>query len=763
MSPCRVARALVVAAVMTGGAVPAAAQNRHAAEVLRDLPSGGNLFAILETAQPEITTDRFNSGGLNGGEAERASAFLASWRQTLYRVGDVSISSPVDGTPMLFPALAWWSGVEIATGVMPEGATATGLALSLEPRRAADRWNGAVEVIASGGGLAQQSPSSRPPAIAQLERWRAAHAIAGGESMNGRLGLVIGGAWTDASVLARGRAATRTDHQAAFTHATFAIDPHREVRALAWLTDSARHVQGTFDRTGRWRVFGGYTSRSTDDPPPPAGIAVDRLVDGPVPLAIDSGGQEKRVVAGTRGLKTIRRHAVAFGAEVERTSFAAAPAFAGVIEERVDGLPARIWRYRDPGLRSHRRAIMVTAFAQDRITLSPRASLDVSVRFESADGEARGAERGIRWRTWLPGAYLHWDLATPLKLRLLTGASRSADQLTLDLLAHGDPAAAVADVYRWDGGPLAGAPLVSRAGPGTGGDPAFSAIEPRLKRPVTDQFALGLEASPTTTLRLSVVGLARRQASVIHAINMGVPVDGYRRFTIPDANADLVGPSDDQELPVYDRLPASFGADRYLLTNPELEAATMGAVVVSASLSAPRLTLRVGGTASASVGSGGNRGYTVFENDQSISGELFTNPNAQTYARGRLFNDRAYTIKLLTVYQLPADLRLGAIVRYQDGQPFSRMVVVPSLNQGAEAIQAFANGRSRFSYRSTVDVRLQKGITAGRTRLDLILDAYNLLNMATEVEEYVVTGPRFRETTAVQPPRSFHVGARVSF
>jgi len=54
-------------------------------------------------------------------------------------------------------------------------------------------------------------------------------------------------------------------------------------------------------------------------------------------------------------------------------------------------------------------------------------------------------------------------------------------------------------------------------------------------------------------------------------------------------------------------------------------------------------------------------------------------------------------------------------------------------------------------------------VAARGAALDLFLDTYNLLNMSNEVEEYVVTGPRFRETTAVQPPRSFHLGARVTF
>jgi len=88
---------------------------------------------------------------------------------------------------------------------------------------------------------------------------------------------------------------------------------------------------------------------------------------------------------------------------------------------------------------------------------------------------------------------------------------------------------------------------------------------------------------------------------------------------------------------------------------------------------------------------------------------------------------------------------------------------VNGLNQGTEAIRAFSNGMSRFTYRATVDARLQKAIAIGNGHLDLIADAYNLLKLSTEVEEYVVTGPRYREVTAIQPPRSFHLGARITF
>jgi hypothetical protein len=142
---------------------------------------------------------------------------------------------------------------------------------------------------------------------------------------------------------------------------------------------------------------------------------------------------------------------------------------------------------------------------------------------------------------------------------------------------------------------------------------------------------------------------------------------------------------------------------------------------------------------------------------------VFTNPNARTYAQGRLFTERGYTIKLSTVYRFPHDFRVGLAARYQDGQHFSRLVVVPNLNQGPEIVRAFRNGRTRFTFTGTLDARVQKGFTAGRRRIALVLEGYNILDMAYEIEEFQVTGPLSRSTTAVQPPPALHAGIRIEF
>ena len=757
-------RTALLVMTLLAAARPAAAQTIYTLDLLRDLPAGGNIFGLIEAAQPEITTDRFNSGGLNAASSDKAGAFLASWTQTEYRIGDVPISSPVDGTPMLFPELAWWSGIKVATGVMPSDSNATALAVSLEPRTAGDRWTTTFELTASGGALSQASSADRPPAIQALDDWTQASAVISGRTLNGRLALVFGGGRSAATTIERNIAAPRQQTGTGFANASFAISNHTTLGALAWVSDESIHSQATLRHGDAWRVFGGYTDRNIESPLPSSGrLTADRLTDGPIALLVDRGGHEKRFIAGSRHLKQLTKQTLTVGGDIERTSFAAAPTFTGAIEERVDGVPARIWRYSRPGLESHRRALAVNVFAADRVSISRSITLDTSLRFSSADGSAHGGAQVIHWKSLTPSAYLYWDLGTRWQLRTLAGVSRLPDQLKLGLLAYGDPGAATADVYRWTGGPLSGAPMIGRVGPGTDGDAAFVQIDPELRRPMMDQFAIGFEGRPVPKLKVNVLALARRQSPQIHGVNIGVPLSGYTTFTIPDDNADLVKPDDDQLLTIYNRRPEMFASDRYLLTNPDLMSATSASVVVGGELTTKHVYFRMAGTALLSGGAAGNRGFTAVENDLAMTGELFADPNAATYARGQLFNDRMYTIKSLSVVTLPHDVRVGVLARYQDGQPFSRMVIVPDLNQGTETVRGFSTGRSRFTFRSTIDVRLQKRVAARGAVLELFLDTYNLLNMSNEVEEYVVTGPRFRETTAVQPPRSFHLGARIGF
>jgi len=303
-------------------------------------------------------------------------------------------------------------------------------------------------------------------------------------------------------------------------------------------------------------------------------------------------------------------------------------------------------------------------------------------------------------------------------------------------------------------------PLVAPVGPGS----AVTALDPSLQPPRTDEAVAGFEARIAGDWRGRLIALRRREQRLVAAVNVGIGPADHDVIAVPDPGGDLLGPADDQLLPIFDRRPESFGRDRYLLTNPAGENSLHEGVELTFLGSIGRRGwLRVGATASRTTGPAANRGFHVVENDQDLLGERLESPNARTNARGRLFFDRAYTLKIAGGFRAPGDVRLGAVARYQDGQPFARLVVAPALRQGADLVQAIPNGRSRFAFTSTIDVRVEKGFALGRRRLAGSVAVFNLADSAREVKEDVTTGASFRAVTAVQPPRAVRLGLRLDF
>jgi hypothetical protein len=106
---------------------------------------------------------------------------------------------------------------------------------------------------------------------------------------------------------------------------------------------------------------------------------------------------------------------------------------------------------------------------------------------------------------------------------------------------------------------------------------------------------------------------------------------------------------------------------------------------------------------------------------------------------------------------------VAAIGRYADGQNFARLVVVPDLPQGPDIVRAYANGKSKFTYTATLDMRVQKTVTWAGRDLVVGLESYNLTNLRNEVAEVTVTGPLWRTPTLTQPPRVVRLTATIGF
>lgn len=774
---------------------------------LRDLPNSGNLFGLLETTAPPLISDRFSNSGLWTGQGARVGGFFTSPTQSTFRLGVVDLTDPTgSGTPLLFPDLELWQRVDVAPSFSPiDGPSAMGLDIRLHPLSASSRWTATGDGMTARGRLAHPAALTNVPPVARLDGWDRLAAVASGPLGTPRTGggartALLGTSWTRGSQFDRaGTTAVESTLGSAFGQIVLPTS-RGDVQALGWVQHARAplaqhaafgqsavvrgattgHAQFSLTRpdTGagtRWRLHGAFTGQDrTVTYAPDTGPVFERLVDGSMSqlasLAPETvrqwtvGGQAIRPGLVFGG----RRHRLRAGLDLSGATATASAFFSGLAGELLDGGTARLWRFTDPAPPSHRHRVIMTGHVADTWALSPRVTLDAGLKVDVTSGGADGAAEGIGWQTVLPQAHVRW-VVTDGGTAMFLGYQRTAYRLGLDTLAVGDPGAPTADVYLWNAstpalpGSVAGRTLVARMGPGTGGSSTFSAIDPSLGRPIADEIAFGVESGQMGRFRFRILGVAKRETSLIGIVNIGVTDESYTSFTVADPGSDVGSQDDDRFIPVFNQRPTTFGFDRYRLSNTAQHDARSAALELSGQWTSNRLLLAGGATADIAQASATNRGFGAIENDELALGELFLNPNAATYARGRLFVDRGFTIKLRGIYRFPADIRLGAIARYQDGQPFARMLIFRNLNQGPEAVRAFVNGDSRFTFTGTLDLRLQKGFRVGRERVDLIVDGFNVLNLQYEVEERTATLPDVRPPTVLQPPPALHVGLRLTF
>jgi hypothetical protein len=742
------------------------------ADLLRDLPTGDSPFAIFETIQPQAIGDLFSSGVLNAATAPKIGGFLGSWTQTQYRVGDVAITDPLaGGTPLLLPQLPLWGRITASAGAMGVDDNASALSMTLEPPRPARTWQRLVEASLSAPALVT-GVSGSVPAVDLLHQWQDATVMVSGP-LSDRVGLVASGSWRGLSQYAGASKNTTTDQIASgFAHLVFAATPRDEVRVLGWaqygssssFTDTGMHLQSTWERhqtTGAtWRIFGGFTARSRTTPAAPALLVVDDLTSDPISDLFDTGaGSARRWTLGARLASSTNRWMPSVGADLEGARVTVAPSGLTQIGERVDTLAARLWTLSGGTTNDGRHMTTVAAFANEHV-IYRRLTVDGGLRLDTVDAAADSATQGINWTTLLPRASARFQATERGGVALVAAYRRTAYQLPLNVLAVGDPAAPVADVAMWNG-TNAGS-LIARVGPGTGSDPSFSRIDPGLQRPTTDELVLAIQAHPAHGVELQLARTTKREKPLMGVIDTGVTDADYTTLQVNDPSFLPGSPVGAPQVPVFNRAPGLYGRDRYLLTNLS-DSAKFWGLEATVKISTDTLTLLFGTELTEATGPAAAVGYLPTENDQNVLGSLFVDPNSATQARGQLFQDRSHVAKIAAIYRLPWRTRIGAIVRYQDGQPFARLVIAPALTQGATAVRAYANGGSAFTYTATLDLRLQKTFTVGGSELTAILDVYNLPNLSSEVTEYIVSGPGFRTPTAVQPPRTAMLGIRATF
>jgi len=788
--------------------------------LVRDLPSSGTAWSLLETTEPAAILDRIDGAGLYLGEPGRFSMRGTSWTQNAVLLDGVDLTDPLrGGTPLAWPETLRLERIEAVSGLAPVEQAQPGVGLALVSRAPARAWHAAVQGEALTESLQADTAGGEAPPVARFGSLGEAQGYLSG-SLGPRLRLSLSGRFGRVRRFERrGRVALESRLASGTGELAYQPGERDEVRLLV----SAQAVRRPFaaralffdqaptetaDALGaqvRWtRARKGATVSGLAglwsglfEPQTAghlAGRPVERTLDGPVGELVFPARSRRNVAfaEASLALRAARRgrfwHTPRAGLSFRRSSATERAGFSFPVPETVGGLPARVWEYAWAGPDANRDVRDFAAWAADRLVLGNRLLVEAGLRFDASSGEAEAAAQGVSWTTLSPRLSARLRLTESGRLTVFGGYADYRNALRLEPLAFGDPNAPEAAVYLWDDpdrdgrfSPEERGLLVARVGPGAA-DGTLAAIDPALRPPRTRELALGLEWSPGRDWTLRLTGFDRRERDLLESVDVGVPVSGYDVRYLADPAGDIHGPQDDQLLPVYDRKPETFGLDRYQLTNPAGHESLHQAVELRVERPVgSRFVFLAGATASRTELAGANRGFRVSENDQGILGELHDDPNADTHSRGRSFFDRAFTIKLAAAYRAPGDWRFGAVARYQDGQPFGRLVVVPGLAQGPEAVPATPRGQiargwavddagrylvpsgHRFSFTLTVDARIEKGLKLGARRLALFAEAFNLLGTSNEVEEDALWGPSFRTPTAVQPPRAVALGLRLDF
>jgi hypothetical protein len=768
---------------------------------LQLLPDSGGVYGLLERADPLVVTDLMEGGGAYL-DPQRLGASGASWTQTSFRLGDADITDPDrTGFAMMYPSLNAFEAVSVTTaGEHPDG-YGSGTTVMLTPRMPAAAWQRTFEFNSSPPAFQSVNPLPGAPTAARLHNGAGGSFVISGP-VSDRLGLHLAGNVLGATRLER-KSQTELGSSVATlsAHLVYRASDRDNVRIFAQgdrlslptptrarlvdptakLRDQSVLVTTTWNRARQAGLAwsGTFTLGQASSSPPLSGESVigtmERLREGPIyEMAAAAESRRRRASLGWRGEAVpVRwlglRHHPEFGANASWTGVKREAPGTSLIGELVNGEPARAWRYSSDGAASRWRGSEAALWARDEIAITSRIDVDLALRASTA-GASGEENANVRWNTLSPSVLGTYRAINNGWLTFLAGYAEYGSRLPLNYLAVGDPHALSGSMNRWTDlnhdGTLQGNEVgvtVAAVGPCCANG-RLNTIDEHLKSPRMKEIRSALQTRLSEHIVFRLGGTDRRQYNLPQLVNLANVPANYELTHVEDNALDQLVAADDQLLPIWNRRPASFNTDSYVLENVVSNSARdHGLDLVLERPYDGRWGTLIGATAHKSEGIGGNRGFRVDENDQGVLGEVFSEGNANTFSRGRLFFERGYVIKWAGMYQLPYGIRGGSVARYQDGQHFTRVVIAHDLNQGTDFVPALPRGLTRFTYAFTLDTRLEKELPVRGYRAALVIHVFNLLNTNNEIEENEVTGPAFRSPTAVQPPRSVRLGVRVTF
>lgn len=519
-----------------------------------------------------------------------------------------------------------------------------------------------------------------------------------------------------------------------------------------WTRSSASAAGPTYARAS-------YRRGTTDDPEFGSALPFERLVDGTPAMQVpyDStvgkieieGGHALGEIGPALNVTAIARLSRATGERTpSQSSFLAL--------ERLNGISAREWTFTgsSPSRLAETRASLLLSLGRE---VSERTRLTANIEIQRLTVGDRDGEQILGSTKILPELRFDWRKSETTELYAEASIGTPPTPLASYEAATRNSPTAIARVWRdnnRDGRASASELGIEVARRGAVG------VDPDLALPTMRRVIIGFK-SKWRALGIHATAWARRDRDLIETALNPQGSEIARTRNIPDPSGDIVGPSDDQILPIVEESLRSLTSSQYVLTNPDEHRALGEGAELGFETNGKHIHWGLTGAAFRVSGRGGNRGLRVAENDFGVVGESYDRTNADTYGYGRLFFDRAYSLRMWLTANDIRGFTFGALGRYDDGQPFARHVIQYDLPQGPDFVQAIPRGRARLHYTLSVDARLSKKFVASGADIEISASVFNALGSQFEAEEQVVWLPDYRRINMVQPPRAFVIGVRV--
>ena len=281
-------------------------------------------------------------------------------------------------------------------------------------------------------------------------------------------------------------------------------------------------------------------------------------------------------------------------------------------------------------------------------------------------------------------------------------------------------------------------------------------LDPAISSPYSHDASFYIERQVSGAIGARVGFVYKTEDDLIAQYNPGRPISAYTvPYTFVDTGVDgISGTADDRQLSLLGVPNTADVNTRFPLTNVTMNTPRFSRYkTVEASMNR-----RLANRWSAQIG-----GSHTWAHD--FPGAYPNNPN------GIFDQDNTrWDVKVSGTYEAPFGFRISPLVRYQAGANFARQISVGA--GAATAAGAIFSGtinvepvNSRRHDNITVaDVRIDRSFSLGsRIRVRGMLDAFNITNSNAAETRTILTGVAFLRPTAVLAPRTFRVGARVSF